>query len=355
MVASGLATPLPAMSGALPWLGSYRPWFLLFRLAEGWRRPVLMSAALVLFCDVLYVSAFNSCYMDTAAYLVTLLAVVLGLRGKWNAALLCAVLVATSKSPHVPAGILLGAGVVAAMPGWPRRLRAVAVLAASVTAYLLVATPPDFQGEPLFDAIFPILIARSPAPERDLAELGLDSSWRQYAGHHAFEEGSPVGPQAGRMAFQRSTSYSRLAFFYLKHPGRALDTYLSVLNRPELTRSELIGNYDPSAGREPYARSYAFSASSSAKTILFGGHPMLWLMFVPAISALWLPLTRAWPAGVRIMGAAVTLASLAELAIFTLAESADVIRHLTIHFALTDLVVFGVLAAAIAARPWRSA
>jgi hypothetical protein len=27
MVASGLAMPLPAMSGALPWLGSYRPCF----------------------------------------------------------------------------------------------------------------------------------------------------------------------------------------------------------------------------------------------------------------------------------------------------------------------------------------
>jgi len=26
MVASGFAMPLPAMSGALPWLGSYRPW-----------------------------------------------------------------------------------------------------------------------------------------------------------------------------------------------------------------------------------------------------------------------------------------------------------------------------------------
>ena len=35
MVASGLATPLPAMSGALPWLGSYKPWLLAFKEAEG--------------------------------------------------------------------------------------------------------------------------------------------------------------------------------------------------------------------------------------------------------------------------------------------------------------------------------
>ena len=36
IVASGLATPLPAMSGALPWLGSYRP--LLLRVQRGRRQ-----------------------------------------------------------------------------------------------------------------------------------------------------------------------------------------------------------------------------------------------------------------------------------------------------------------------------
>jgi hypothetical protein len=47
MVASGLAMPLPAMSGALPWLGSYRPWLLAFRLAEGSMpmEPVSMEAS----------------------------------------------------------------------------------------------------------------------------------------------------------------------------------------------------------------------------------------------------------------------------------------------------------------------
>ncbi len=322
----------------------------LFRLAQGWRRFVLMCAALVLFCDVLYVSAFNSFYMDTSAYLFSLLAVVLGLRAKWNAAVLCAVLVATSKLPHIPAGILLGAGVAMAIPGWKPRLWAIAALVASAAGFLVVGAPPEYSSEPLYDAIFPVLIAHSPAPERDLAELGLDPSWRQYAGHHAFEEGTPMGNRALRSVFERSTSYSRLAFFYLKHPGRALDTYVSLLDRPELTRSELIGNYDPSAGRPAYARSYAFSVSSSMKTILFGGRPLLYLTFVLAVSALWLPLSRAWPASVRFIGAAVALAALAELAIFTLAESADVIRHLCVHQALMDMVVFGVLAAAITAR-----
>ena len=33
MVAMGLAMSFPAMSGALPWLGSYRPNFVSFRLA----------------------------------------------------------------------------------------------------------------------------------------------------------------------------------------------------------------------------------------------------------------------------------------------------------------------------------
>ncbi|MNI50617.1 hypothetical protein D3C73_1052880 [compost metagenome] len=35
MVASGLAMPLPAISGAEPWLGSYRPWPPAFRDADG--------------------------------------------------------------------------------------------------------------------------------------------------------------------------------------------------------------------------------------------------------------------------------------------------------------------------------
>ena len=53
----------------------------LFRLVQGWRRSALMGAVLLLFCDVLYVSAFNSFYMDTAPYLFTMLALVLALRG----------------------------------------------------------------------------------------------------------------------------------------------------------------------------------------------------------------------------------------------------------------------------------
>ena len=35
MVASGLATPLPAMSGAAPWIGSYSPLPLASSAAEG--------------------------------------------------------------------------------------------------------------------------------------------------------------------------------------------------------------------------------------------------------------------------------------------------------------------------------
>ena len=47
MVASGLATPLPAMSGALPWLGSYKPWLLELSEAEGNMpiEPVSMEAS----------------------------------------------------------------------------------------------------------------------------------------------------------------------------------------------------------------------------------------------------------------------------------------------------------------------
>jgi len=47
IVANGFAIPLPAMSGALPWLGSYKPWFLLFKLAYGSMpiEPVSMEAS----------------------------------------------------------------------------------------------------------------------------------------------------------------------------------------------------------------------------------------------------------------------------------------------------------------------
>src|SRR5574338_1311217 len=47
MVASGLARPLPAMSGAEPWLGSYRPLLLASREAEGSMpiEPVSMEAS----------------------------------------------------------------------------------------------------------------------------------------------------------------------------------------------------------------------------------------------------------------------------------------------------------------------
>lgn len=332
----------------------------LFRLAGG-RKRLLMGAALVLFCDVLYVSSFNSLYMDTAAYLFLLLAVTLGLRaavlGEGRAAtfaLVAAALVATSKLPHTAAGVLLGAGIVMTAPGGWRRLRGALALAAAAAFYVPMAAPADYAFDQLFDAIFPTLIAHSPAPERELQELGLDPSWKRYSGRNAYEPAPLASFQEDRPAFLRRTSYGRLAAFYLRRPDRALDTFRRNLDRPELTRSEMLGNYDPSAGFPPYARSYGFSAASSLKTVLFGGLPALYLAFILLLSALWLVLARRFPSGVWRLGGAVVGAALAELAIGTLAESADVLRHLFFHHALTDVVILGVLAAAFAGRSPRS-
>ena len=104
-----------------------------------------------------------------------------------------------------------------------------------------------------------------------------------------------------------------------------------------------MGNYDRSAGKPPFAQSRAFSAWSTMKQSVFGGHGYRYGIYCAALCLL-LPLTllrrggkqrRVW------IAAALVLVSMAgmTLLIGCLADGVDFLRHLFLFNACVDLMI----------------
>ena len=75
----------------------------------------------------------------------------------------------------------------------------------------------------LYQVLFYETLPRSPAPQSDMRELGLDPAWLRYSGTDAFQPGTPLLDPSFLESFLAKTGYLRIARFYLAHPGRLAD------------------------------------------------------------------------------------------------------------------------------------
>ena len=140
------------------------------------RRGILMSAAAILvFCDVMYASYYNSFYMDTAALLFLLLADVFFLRVAATykpslldraGLLLSCLLFVTSKFQHSLCGLPI------ALLFITRRQYKSAVLMAAAGVAWFLQTPPDYAATARFNVIFYGILPNSRDQAGDLARSG---------------------------------------------------------------------------------------------------------------------------------------------------------------------------------------
>jgi hypothetical protein len=147
-----------------------------------------------------------------------------------------------------------------------------------------------------------------------------------------------------------------MVLFYGTHPRDAYEALRDSLD--EAGRQRLFGNFDIAAGYGPFAESKAFAYWSNVKQRLFFHHgPRFLFVFVgvPAIfsALLWigrkeLP-AAVLPAGFTLIGMAFT-----ELAISSLFDAMDIVRHHLIFFALFDMIVIATVYLAISASGWRA-
>jgi len=332
--------------------------FAFFVPLTGAVRPVLQAALLALailfFCDAMYSTYYNSFYMDAAAFVFLLLALVFlvraarpgqhGAADAW-AAVVFSVLMLTSKTQHALLAIPLIVFVLwkrRAM--WPRHVLLASALAVSLiaggAAYSLIeGTPPGYANPCLFNIIFDRLLPTADNPSAELASLGLDDSYLDYMGMNAWAPDSPLlRKNYWAQEFLSRTSFPILARFYIVHPDRALYVAGQALReaarqRPVRQGLGEVGNYDESAGHPPYSRSNAFALWSAAKESVLGGFPWLYpLVFAIAVGIV------AWahPAA----GVALGIAEALEFGLSGMTDSVEVTRHLFFFDAIWDVTLF---------------
>lgn len=324
----------------------------LFRGFSVLRRVLLISIIILILGDVMYVSALNSFYMDTAAWIFLCLGTVLYLRSlRWPtktnriAMLVCLPLLLTAKTQHIMAGcVLLVLILVTRRPlGFHRPWlagTAAAALVGMLVAY--IGTPWDYASIQPFNIIFYDLLPHSDNVPRDLAQLGLDDSYKRWIGMHTYSPGSPMLDLNFVRMFQQRTGFGRIAVFYARHPGAAWRILMESLGEAGRQRPYL-GNYDRTTGAREFQESNAFSAWSSLKRIVFWHHGRLYLGYVLALLALLCAL--AWRhrrlRGGAVFAAAASFAALTllELLVCSLGDVLDTLRHEFVFNGLTDLAV----------------
>ena len=326
-------------------------------LLEGVPRRLQLAfwaMTLFIFCDVMYVSYLNSFYMDVAAYLSLLLAVVLYLRVlRWRRpadiillVVCCAVLI-TSKPQHaVLAGwlALLFWVMRDVMWGGRKLLAATVSLVLLVTAWatLRFGAEVSYAAKGYYTAVFWQILPNSKNVDRAMADLGLDDSYRVWIGTHAYYPGTRLDDAAFSAAFMQKVSYGRLAWFYLTHPPDAYRALLKSLAEAGRHRP-MLGNFDPSAGKPAGYQSQSFAAWSDLKKKLFLDKSLRLLLSFTGlallVTALLVRQRRTLPRGAIAGGIALVGMTATEMLVSSLADAIDVPRHHLIFYAHFDLLL----------------
>lgn len=319
-----------------------------------WAAAAVCVLTLALFGDFLYVGYLNTFYMDVPAYLFLLLSVVFYLRAirwgrRWDAVglVVCGVLATTAKPQYAVFGLWI-----ACLVWWERgvlwrgrkraAILAVVVLVLAVGVTFRYFAPDDYSAIGKFNVIFAEILPHSSHPDRDLAELGLDSSYLRWSGRNAFSADSPLYNPAFLRSFLARTSYRKLAFFYLRNPVAGGRSFLRSLGEAGRMRIPM-GNFDVNSGQPPLAETRSFVAISDAKRWAFFRHGLRHLLSFIALSALFLGLVAwhcdrlpkgAWAGGLVLVGMSAT-----NLCLSAMAEVNDPTRHLLIFFAQYDLLL----------------
>jgi hypothetical protein len=337
----------------------------LYRNLPAWQRAVWYAALLFMFGDILYVSYFSSFYMDAATYVFLLLTLVLFVRvAKWRrraeaaCLVLCAVLAVVSKTQHAVLGIWLAALVaIAGSTLWGKGGRVFAAISATAIAaalfYTFAIAPPEYDVDSRYTAIFYQILPNSLDVSADLRALGLDESAKRYIGTYAYQDNAGIRDPEFVRAFLLHTSYARVGWFYMKHPRSAYLALRNAASEGARLRPGL-GNYDPSAGKPPYAENHGFSLWSDAKQRLFFRHPERYLAFYFSV-ALLVCAAAAWRRGTlpraMVLGCLALVAMAATaLLLASLADAAEIARHFFIANMLLDAMLVAAMAL-LFARP----
>jgi len=319
---------------------------------DRWRRFLLWAAIVSCFGDVMYVSYFNSFYMDAAAYIFLMLALVLFLRAvAWRrrsdaiGLVVCVTLMLLAKSQHAILGLWI-APLFAFFGGdlWRGNGRLFAIVSTAIVASAALlstqASPFDYAAKGYYTVIFKQVLPNSRNVRADLLMLGLDDSYEKLIGTHAYSAESGMNDTAFERVFMERTSYSRLGWYFLSHPRSAYLAARTSLEEGGRQRPPM-GNFDRSAGLPESTESQAFAFWSNAKRTFFHGRGVRYLNCFLLMALLICTiatgrrrtLPRTLVAGVY----AIAGMGMTEMLVAALADAVDVTRHYFIAASILDL------------------
>lgn len=243
-----------------------------------WLIPVLLIV--IIFCDIGYISYFNSLYGEPVSLVFLLLmagmALMLAVGEKpaiWMLILFCigAFFFAGAKVQNSPAGLL--ASLLCLRLAWLRKdvvwrrisiVAALSVAAVSLTCYASVSKEIKVCNK--YQTVFYGILRGSPNPAGDLEELRLDPSFAVLAGTNYFMEKYPIDIKTPEFkeSLYNKVGYANVAAFYLKHPRRFYQKLeLAAENGFKLKQG--FGNYEKYPGIQYKQTSNVFGFWSDFK------------------------------------------------------------------------------------------
>jgi hypothetical protein len=209
--------------------------------------------------------------------------------------------------------------------------------------------PQESTAYALYNIIFTQLVPHSANPQRTLAELGLDDSYKSCIGKNAYFPDSHMEQPSFRAGFRKHASMGRLLGFYLTHPTDGYRALIAALD--DAGRQTMFGNFDKSSGYPPFTESRTFARWSRFKRVLFFGHGQRLLFSFLGLSAtfaalLWLR-RKALASGMLPAGLALIAMAVVELLISALLDTSDITRHHFIFLTLMDMEMIATIAVAI--------
>jgi hypothetical protein len=291
-------------------------WFFLRRLARTApiARELVAAAVLLIFFSAVYIPLLNSFYIDAAAFVFFLWAVILALDVltaaevgllEYLALALAILLVATTKIQHIPLALCF-------LPAlWLRfarrrfpalwlRLCISGVVVAGSLLFLRACLPWN-NPISLYNSVFYKLLPACDNPRAELPKLGLGPEYEQYIGQHAFSEGSPMGNQDFARTFGRKVTVPKVFRFLLTHPAAAARALRHDLEEASLERVRMkigereyrLGNYEANSGHAPESQSAFLTFWSRFKLAVYGGRPWAYLAYILALLLiLWIAALR---------------------------------------------------------------
>ncbi len=318
----------------------------------------LAAAALLVFffTDVGYAAPLNS-FLSQAASLVFLL-LTLGVAARTIASgrksggqavlyFLFALLFVGSKPQEVVQAPLLALFGLRLYGDGPRTLHRQpaawgAALLCVFSLWYFRQTPPLIAEVARYHKVFMELLPNSPAPEKDLEDLGLDPAWVSASGKIAYAPTSPYADPAFRGAFLERFSYGKLVTFYATHPGRLASTLSRGGEQALRLRHPRFGNLEHREGVQAGAKARSFAVWSDARLRL-PGHPLAWIVPFLALNVVLAVAThrrarspgRLAREGILLL---VVMATAAFLVCVLANAHGDLPRHLYVFHALCDLL-----------------